>query len=120
MSESRQLWAEVAQDLSRMMGVFVPEGKSSLWAGAKQVDPDTYELYLKGMYELNKDDLNPELALSYFNEAIERNPADAYAWAGIATAHVFMGHGTRPSKEDRQKARAAALRARVRWSTTRG
>ncbi len=85
-----------------------------MWEGIKTVDPITYELYLKGMNELNKgafDAIDAEAALSYFDQAVERSPGDAYAWAGVAAAHVFMGHGTHPSKEDRQKARAAALRA---------
>ncbi len=110
-SASRQLWADVAKDICRTIGVFVPDENSTLWSGIKSVDPGTYELYLKGMHALNKDSINPEVALSYFNEAIEKSPTDAYAWAGVATAHIFMGHGTHPSKEDRQKARAAALRA---------
>jgi len=94
-----------------MMGVFVPEENSALWSGIKSVDPVTYELYLKGMHAISIDTIDLEVALAYFNEAIEKSPTDAYAWAGVATAHIFMGHGTHPTKEDRQKARAAALRA---------
>lgn len=110
-STSRQLWTEATQDMTLMMGVFVPDDNAILWGSKKPVDPETYELYLKGMYELEKDTRDPEKGLKYLNEAVERNPADAYVWAGIATAHIYMGHRTRPGKEDRQRARAAAMRA---------
>ena len=113
-TESRQLWAEAARDIQRAIGIKVPKNDSQLWAGIRSVDPVTYELYLKGMNELNKggySEIDAEAALSYFDQAVERNPGDAYAWSGVAAAHVLMGHGTHPSQEDRQKARAAAIRA---------
>jgi class 3 adenylate cyclase/TolB-like protein len=108
-SESRQLWAEVTRDLSRMMGVYIPEEKIERLTGIRTVDPEIYALYLKGMHALAIDSLGAELALTYLNEAIERNPENAYAWAAVATAHISMGHGSHPTKEDRLKARAAAL-----------
>lgn len=110
-SKSRQIWSEVSKDIRTAIGITMPEDNSVLNNRAKSVDPLTYELYLKGMHALNKNKINPKLALSYFNDAIERNPTDPYAWSGVATAHIFMGHGTHPSGENRQKARAAAIRA---------
>jgi class 3 adenylate cyclase/TolB-like protein/Flp pilus assembly protein TadD len=113
-TESRKIWAESARDMHLAMGISLSDNDSEIWEGIKSVDPVTYELYLKGMNELNKgaySDIDAEAALNYFDQAVERNPVDAYAWAGVAAAHVLMGHGTHPSKEDRQKARASAMRA---------
>jgi class 3 adenylate cyclase/TolB-like protein/tetratricopeptide (TPR) repeat protein len=116
-STTRQLWAQIAQDLTRMMGIFVPEENTALWTGIKPVNPETYELYLKGMHAIDKSPPNIQKGLSYFNEAIDKNPADAYSWAGLANAYIKLGHSLFPTKDVRQKANAAALRA-IRLDTT--
>ncbi|MCK5467751.1 MAG: hypothetical protein KAI99_04565, partial [Cyclobacteriaceae bacterium] len=110
-SGSRQLWAQVAQDLTQMMGIFVPEENTTLWTGIRPVDPETYELYLKGMHAITKSPPDIDRGISYFNEAIDLNPADAYAYAGLATAYIAYGHSAFPTMDVRQKANAAALRA---------
>jgi TolB-like protein len=110
-SSTRQLWAQVAQDITQIMGVFVPEENTALWTGIKPVDPENYALYLKGMYAIEKIPPDIELGISYFNEAIEKNPADAYAWSGLATAYITYGHSPSPTKDVRDKANEAALKA---------
>ena len=110
-SLTRQLWAQVAEDIVDVIGVFVPEENTALWSGIQPVDQENYALYLKGMHAIEKAPPDIELGISYFNEAIEKNPADAYAWAGLATAYIAYGHSPSPTKDVRQKANAAALRA---------
>ena len=53
-STTRQLWAQVAQDIIRIMGIFVPEENTALWTGIRPVNPESYELYLKGMHSITK------------------------------------------------------------------
>lgn len=80
--------------------------------------PEVYEAYLRGMYLLNKgapEDV--EQALAYFNEAIEKNPADPLAYSGLALAYVTIGHGPAPLPDTWQRARAAAERA-IRLDST--
>jgi class 3 adenylate cyclase/TolB-like protein len=108
---SRQLWAEVAQDITLAVGIFVPEENTALWSGLQPVDQESYALYLKGMHAIEQFPPDIDLGISFFNQAIDRNPADAYAWAGLATAYIFYGHSPSPTKDVRQKANAAALRA---------
>ena len=110
-STSRQLWAKIAQDIIRIIGVFVPEENTALWTGIRTVNPKSYELYLKGMHCISKAPPDIDQGISYFNEAIDMNPADAYAYAGLGMAYIAYGHSTTPTKDVRQKANAAALRA---------
>ncbi len=110
-SATRQLWAQVAKDITRIIGIFVPEENTALWTGVRPVNPEGYALYLKGMYSISKTPPDIEQGISYFNEAIDRNPADAYAYAGLATAYIRYGHSATPTKDVRQKVKAAALRA---------
>jgi class 3 adenylate cyclase/TolB-like protein len=108
---SRQLWARAAEDIVDIIGVFVPEENTALWTGIQPVDQENYALYLKGMHAIEKFPPDIDLGISYFNQAIDKNPGDAYAWAGLANAYITYGHSPSPTKDVRQKANAAALRA---------
>jgi serine/threonine protein kinase len=75
-------------------------------------DPEAYELYLKGLYSWNKR-THPDLerAISYFNQAIARDPSYALAYSGLADAYaVLPAFGGTPS-EDVPKSNAAARKA---------
>jgi serine/threonine protein kinase/Tfp pilus assembly protein PilF len=75
-------------------------------------NPEAQELYLKGRYYWNKrtpSDL--ETAISYFNQAIAKDPGYALAYSGLADAYcVGVEYGSAPS-EAIPKANAAARRA---------
>ncbi len=108
---SRQLWAQVAEDIVDVIGIFIPEENTALWTGIQPVDQENYALYLKGMHAIEQFPPDIDMGISYFNQAIDKNPADAYAWAGLATAYIYYGHSPSPTRDVRQKANAAALRA---------
>jgi tetratricopeptide (TPR) repeat protein len=77
-------------------------------------DIEAYHLYLKGRYYWNKrtpDDL--QKGIDYFRQAIDRDPAYALAYAGIADCYNFMGYifGRLRPEEAMSKARTAALKA---------
>ncbi len=82
---------------------------------AKAVNPEAYEAYLKGRYFWNKrtgDGLTK--AVDYFNGALEKDPAYAPAYAGLADSYALMGdweYGVLAPQEAFPKAKAAATRA---------
>ncbi len=111
-SQVRSLWAEVAADLARQMSIVVKTEDKVLWSGLRSVKPETYELYLKGKHYMNKS--TPEewqRGMVYLQEALDKNPADPYAYAFLAEAYVNMGHGPDPPPDVFPKALAAAQRA---------
>lgn len=111
-SEVRRLWAEVATDLSRQMGLKVKLEGEKLWANLRPVKPETYELYLKGKHYLNKSKIEDwQRGLVYLQEAIDENPADAYAYAGMAEGYITVGHSLMPPPDALAKAHTAAKRA---------
>jgi adenylate cyclase len=76
------------------------------------VNPEVYELFLKGMSHLNR--FTPAdfgQGLIYLKEAIDKNPADARAWAGLAEGYVYLGHSPNPPPDAWQMAKSAAIRA---------
>jgi TolB-like protein/tRNA A-37 threonylcarbamoyl transferase component Bud32 len=73
-------------------------------------NPEAYELYLKGRYYWNKQTSSDSAtAISYFNQAIAKDPAYAQAYSGLASAY-WAGYGDAPS-EVYPKSNAAARRA---------
>jgi serine/threonine protein kinase/TolB-like protein/Tfp pilus assembly protein PilF len=72
---------------------------------------DAYQLYLKGRYYWNKR--GPEgikQAIEYFQQAIERDPSYALAYAGLADCYVVPARGL-PPRERMPQAKAAARKA---------
>ncbi len=89
-----------------------PEDETRL-ESARKVNPEAYEAYIKGMfhwYKLSSQDL--DIALKYFESALEKDPNFALAYAGIA--QVWGGRqqqGLVSYSEAVTRRRAAALKA---------
>jgi len=75
-------------------------------------NPEAYELYLKGRYSWNKRTTSDiATAISYFNQAIAKDPGYALAYSGLADAYnVLPRYGGTPS-DDYLKSNAAARKA---------
>jgi len=76
-------------------------------------NPEAYGLYLKGRYHWNKrtgQDL--QKGIGYFQQAIEKDPTYALAYAGLADCYaVLFLYAGLPSSENFPKAKAAASKA---------
>ena len=76
-------------------------------------NPETYTVYLKGRYYLNK--LEPEgikKGIQYFGRSLDLEPTYARAYAGLSTCYANAGHfGFLPIGEAFPKAKAAATQA---------
>jgi serine/threonine protein kinase/tetratricopeptide (TPR) repeat protein len=76
------------------------------------VDPEAHEAYLKGLYYWNKR--TPEglkRALQYFQQAIDKDPNYALAYAGLSYAYAFAPELGLPSQSAKEKQKVAALKA---------
>ena len=75
-------------------------------------NPEAYRLYVKGRYSWNRRtlaDLNT--AISYFNQAIDKDPSYALAYVGMADAYVVMASFGGDANEFDAKGKAAAQKA---------
>jgi len=72
-----------------------------------------YQLYLQGRFFWNKrSEEGLKTAIRYFEQAIEKDPQYALAWAGIADSYSLLGeYGNIPRKELYPKAEAAVNKA---------
>jgi len=77
----------------------------------RPVNLEAYELYLKGRYCLNMFAMDK--ALAYYNQAIEKDPDYALAYASVAEVYTLLSTGfdILPGKDAMPKAREAAQKA---------
>jgi TolB-like protein/Tfp pilus assembly protein PilF len=106
------LQGEIAQTIARQIQVKLTPHEETRLAVSRSVNPETYELYLKGMYHMNKYTREGiEKGLGYLREAVERDPADPMAYAGLALGYELIAHKPSPPPETESLARAATLKA---------
>ena len=76
-------------------------------------DFEAYKLYIRGRYYWNKrGPADLQRGLSYFQQAIDRDPTYALAYAGLADSYfVECAAGVLPMQEGMLKAKAAAMNA---------
>jgi serine/threonine protein kinase/Tfp pilus assembly protein PilF len=77
----------------------------------RPVNFEAYDLYLKGRYCLNKFEMDK--ALTYYQQAVEKDPDYALAYAAIAEVYTILSTGfdILPAKDAMPKARESAQKA---------
>lgn len=107
------LQKEAARAIARGLRVKLSPREAASLANVGPVNVEAYQSYLRGRYywyRYSPDDY--EKALEAFQTAIEKDPAYALAYAGIADVYNVMAfEGYIPPKEGFGKARTAANRA---------
>lgn len=87
------LQREVAEAVTRQIRItLTPEQEARLNA-ARTVDPEAYEAYLRGRYNLSTQFTMEQpliQAKSYFEESIHKDPGFAPAYSGLADAYFFL------------------------------
>jgi TolB-like protein/DNA-binding winged helix-turn-helix (wHTH) protein len=107
------LQAEVAQAITNEIQIKVTPQEHARLGSARPVDPEAYQAYLKGSTILdNLTEESGQLAIQYFERAIERDPTFAPAFAGLADAYIFQGRfHYRPPNEMFREAKPVAAKA---------
>ncbi len=76
------------------------------------IDPDTYDAYLRGMYKIRRETgQGMRDGMQILTDAVENDPTSALAWAGLAHAYSELGHSPFPEEGAYPRAKAAADRA---------
>jgi serine/threonine-protein kinase len=108
------LQSEVARDIaSEVQLQLSPQVKARL-ASTRQVNPEAYELDLKGRYEWNKlNDEGLRKSIEYFEQAHRIDPSDPRASSGLADAYLLLTQvtGSLPTQEGMAKVKEYAQQA---------
>ncbi|HEX6728877.1 MAG TPA: protein kinase [Pyrinomonadaceae bacterium] len=115
MSELLQTQREMAREIVDKLKLQVSGAEKGLTKHYTE-NNEAYQLHLRGRYHWNKrtpDDMRK--ALGYFQQAIDRDPTFALAYAGMADTYALLGGseagGDMFPNETLPKAKAAALKA---------
>ena len=107
------LQEKIAREITKALRLHLTGEEEKRLAKSYTVNPEAYQLYLKGRYWWNKrteDGLRK--GIEYFQQAIAKNPAYALAYSGLADAYsLLFDYGFRSPKEAFLSAEAAARKA---------
>jgi TolB-like protein/DNA-binding winged helix-turn-helix (wHTH) protein/Flp pilus assembly protein TadD len=109
------LQRQVARAIAEEIQIELTSHERDVLKSVKTVSPDAYEAYLKGRFFWNKRTADGmKEAISYFSQAIEKDPNYAPAYAGLTDSYALAGdwkYGVLAPKDAYPKAKAAAVKA---------
>ena len=134
MADISALQQNIVRDISDRLRLKLSGAEKEHLAKRPTVNPEAYELYVRGRHEMYKwTDAGWKKSVEYLQQATEKDPSYAAAYAGLADGYALLGNGVyHPAGDAFQKAEAAANRAialdeslgeahlalaLVRWST---
>jgi eukaryotic-like serine/threonine-protein kinase len=109
-----KLQGEVAQVIANEVNARVTPKEQAGLADKRPIDPEAYQAYLQGRYYWNKrteEDIRK--AIGYFQQAINKDPNYALAYAGLADSYLILSiySSSAPWRETYQQAKVAATKA---------
>src|SRR5262245_44847838 len=108
------LHSEVARDIAKEVEVHVSPRMSGRLASRRPINPEAYELYLKGRFEWAMlTDERVRKSIEYFERALAIDPGDARYSSGLADAYVVLVQvvSSIPPQEGMKKVKEYARRA---------
>jgi TolB-like protein/Flp pilus assembly protein TadD len=88
-----KLQSEVAQAIAKQVRAQLTPQQQARFRSAGSVNPDAYEPYLRGRYYLSNQFTMAQplnMAKSYFEESIRKDPGFALAYSGLADSYVYL------------------------------
>ena len=128
-SPERHLWAasyesevadalavqgEIAQAVGRKVGLSITEKERELLTVSRPVNPEAQDLYMEGrfVWHFAENAEASQKAVHYFQQAIEKDPSFAKAYAALASVYSVWIPGMAQGPRDRMpKAREFAMKA---------
>jgi serine/threonine protein kinase/Tfp pilus assembly protein PilF len=104
---------EISNEISEKLRLKLSRAEKKRLTKRQTVDAEAYRLYLKGRHHWNKwTEEGFYKAIEYFQQAVEKDPAYALAYTGLADSYVLLGWNSYlPPKEAFPKAKRAAMGA---------
>ncbi len=107
------LQGEVAQAIAQQVRVVITPQERALLVKKRPMDPEVYELYLKGRHIMMRGGLQDvQKAIEYFQSGLAKDPNNALIYTGLADAYIHKMSDIHESPvEATAKARASAMKA---------
>ena len=104
---------EISNEISGKLRLQLTRAEKKRLVKRHTEDPEAYRLYLQGRHHWNRwTEEGFYKAIGYFQQAIEKDPSYALAYAGVADSYVLLGWNSYlPPKDAFPKGKAAAMTA---------
>src|SRR2546425_1440412 len=101
---------DIAREVTEKLRLRLSGAEQQQLARRDTANPEAYQLYLKGRFYWNKRTVESlKKSIEYFNQAIEKDPSYALAYAGLADAYgLFCTYSVSSPQESYPKAKTAA------------
>ena len=112
MRNALKIQKTAVKDIAQNINIRLTNEQKQLLTETRQVDPETYKDYLRGLYQINLG--TPEsfnTGISYMQKALKRDPGEPLAHAGLALGYALLGHGYLEAPDAFRTAEAAANKA---------
>ena len=105
--------SDIARAIADTLRAKLTGSEQNALAARPTENPEAHQLYLRGRYFWNKrTGADFKKAIGYFNQAIDKDPNYALAYAGLADAYVLLSAYAEASPKDSlPQAKAAAAKA---------
>jgi TolB-like protein/Tfp pilus assembly protein PilF len=106
------LQGEIAKAIASQIEVKLTPQEEKLLTKQRKINPETYEMYMRGMYYINKRTPNEiEKGISYLHQAAESDSTEPLAQAGLSLGYCILAHTPAMLTEFSQKSKLAARKA---------
>ncbi len=104
---------DISNEISEKLRLKLTRAEKKRLTKRQTDDAEAYRLYLKGRHHWNRwTEDGFYKAIEYFQQAVDKDPGYALAYAGVADSYVLLGwNGYLPPKDAFPKAKAAAMEA---------
>ncbi len=104
---------EISKEISRQLSLKLVGEEEKKITKRSTENTEAYQLYLKGRFHWNKRKADHlEKAVDYFNQAIEKDPGYALAYAGLSSTYSLLPeYSGKPPRDFKPKAEKAARKA---------
>ncbi len=103
---------DIASQIADKMNLKLSAGDLDVLSKPRQVNPESYKAYLRGMYYLNQfTPGSTEKGLEYLHEAVRIDPGEPFAYTGLAQGYIEIAHGPFGNDDDLVKAEEAVAQA---------
>jgi len=112
-SDIQSVQEEIARGISEKLRLPLTGEEKQRLTKSYTANPDAYQLYLKGRYAWEKRSESAlQQSIEYFQQAIEKDPGYALAYAGLADSYaVLSAYSIQSPGESFPRVRAAARKA---------
>ena len=88
---------EIAAAICAELKLKLSDSGQLVLAEDKEIDPEIYDAYLRGMYLINQESMDDrKRGIEILEDVVDHDPQNALAYAGLGYGYAMLGHSPMP------------------------